>query len=386
MNMKVYEKTRYQNIYRHRKNKNYMIMISKPVKTSISKIVGKRILSIEEALKIRDNPKIKQQKGLETVHKEDFDTLWCKYIEECKSVKKQAYNTTIRKEKDYNKYLKEKIPIQISKTNKNYWAKFINGLNCSDKQKNQIIKVLKAFFNWCIKEEFLLTNPLIGIEKYKTPKVEMKYWTPQELKLFLECVNRDLSSSDLNNRKRAYLVKTLTLIGFNLGDRTGETRALTFDCISEKDNTIKIVHSIEYNPNATTPVKNTKNYQSQRVVDVTDKLINIIKEYKDFLINELKYPVKENSFIFYNYSTCKPLSDVTLRKHFYYYCEKSKVTKIRMYDLRHTYVATMMYEGKELYQISSRIGHSSFATTVNKYGHLSTEARKEIARSTDKYY
>ena len=106
MNMKVYEKTRYQNIYRHRKNKNYMIMISKPVKTSISKIDGKRILSIEEALKIRDNPKIKQQKGLETVHKEDFDTLWCKYIEECKSVKKQAYNTTIRKEKDYNKYLK----------------------------------------------------------------------------------------------------------------------------------------------------------------------------------------------------------------------------------------------------------------------------------------
>lgn len=40
---------------------------------------------------------------------------------------------------------------------------------------------------------------------------------------------------------------------------------------------------------------------------------------------------------------------------------------------------------KELYQISSRLGHSSYATTVNKYGHLSTEIKKEIANTTDKY-
>lgn len=56
-----------------------------------------------------------------------------------------------------------------------------------------------------------------------------------------------------------------------------------------------------------------------------------------------------------------------------------------MYDLRHTFVATMMAEGKELYHISQRIGHSSYNTTVDKYGHLSNEARKEIAKTTDKY-
>ena len=56
-----------------------------------------------------------------------------------------------------------------------------------------------------------------------------------------------------------------------------------------------------------------------------------------------------------------------------------------MYDLRHTYVATMMSEGKELYYISERLGHNNYNTTVNKYGHLSNEKRKEIAESTDKY-
>ena len=67
------------------------------------------------------------------------------------------------------------------------------------------------------------------------------------------------------------------------------------------------------------------------------------------------------------------------------YCEKAKVPKIRMYDLRHTYVATMMAEGKELYHISRLVGHSNYSTTVDKYGHLSTKIRKEVAMSTDKY-
>ena len=43
-------------------------------------------------------------------------------------------------------------------------------------------------------------------------------------------------------------------------------------------------------------------------------------------------------------------------------------------------------EGKELYHISERLGHSSYSTTVNKYGHLSNKVRKEIAEITDKYY
>ena len=47
MDKKVYESTRYQNIYRHKKNKNYIVMISKPTKTSISSIDGKKIIRLE---------------------------------------------------------------------------------------------------------------------------------------------------------------------------------------------------------------------------------------------------------------------------------------------------------------------------------------------------
>ena len=149
---------------------------------------------------------------------------------------------------------------------------------------------------------------------------------------------------------------------------------------------IKIKHSINYDKKGEDSLVMTKNYHSQREIDITKKLIDEVFNYKWFLINEVGFDAKDNELIFMNYSTNKPISDTSLRKAFYNYCKKAQVSKIRMYDLRHTYVATMMMEGKELYHISERLGHSSYSTTVNKYGHLSNKVRKEIAEITDKYY
>jgi integrase len=385
MDKKVYENTRYQNIYRHKKNKNYVIMMSKPVKTSISRIDGKKIMKLEDAINIRDNKNIKVQKGQEIACREDFDTLWCKYINACKNIQKLAYNTINRKKKMYNKYLKDKIKIRVSKLKKEELAIFIDNMDTTDKQKNQMIKELKTFFNWCIKEEYLIVSPMDGIEKYKVQKSEMKFWTPEELKKILDTLDDDITNGNKNDVMRASMVKILILIGFSLGDRIGETRALTFDCFDEKLGIVKIKHSINYDKEDEKFLSDTKNYPSQRDVNITKKLISEVKNYQKFLIENTNYTIDNKNIIFFNYERKKPYSDTNLRKKFTYYCNKANVTKIRMYDLRHTYVATMMGEGKELYLISSRIGHINYSTTVNKYGHLSNKVKREMASATDKY-
>lgn len=388
MNLKIYERTRYQNIYRNKKKKNYVIMISKPVKTTISRIDDKPITTLEEALKIRDNPKIKMQKGIETLHKEDFDSLWISYMNECKVVKKQAYNTIQRKDKTYNKYLKGKITKLVSKITKEEWAIFIDNCICSNKQKNQIIKELKTFYNWCLNDKkCVINNPISKIKKYTVVNKEMKYWIPNEIQQFFQGIDKIiLNADDLNEKEIAYRTKILVLIEFNLGDRVGETRALTFDCFDNAKSIVKIFHSINYDRKSQDYLSNTKNYQSQRIIDVSEKLIVELNNYKRFLISECDYDVKNDSLIFWNYKNNCPYSDVALRKQFYKYCDIIKVKRIRMYDLRHTYVATMMSEGKELYLFSQRIGHKKIDTTISKYGHLSTEVRKELAQTTDKYF
>lgn len=386
MDLKVYEKTRYQNVYRNKKNKNYVIMMSKPVKTSISRINGKIITTLEEALKIRDNAILKQQKALETTKKEKFDDLWLEYMEECIIIKKQSYNNLLKKKKIYNKFLKEQIDVYLSKTDRYFWTRFIDSLNTTDKQKNVALKVLNTFFNWCIEKDYLLSNPLKGVKKYKVLQNEMKYWTSKEFKQFIEIVDKDLTSNNLKTKARAFFIKTFVIINFSVGCRTGELRALTFGCFDKTKNTLRIEHSINYDTQSNDFLVNTKTYQSQRTIDISPKLIQIVEDYKNFLIENYCIDINDNTMIFFNHNINKPYSDVNIRKHFYHYCELAKVKKIRLYDLRHTFVTTMMSENWELYHISKTLGHSNYSTTVNKYGHVTKQIRKEMALTTDKFY
>lgn len=387
MNLQIYEKTRWENILRHKKNKNYVVRLNvNGVRTSVSvDSKGNKIFDIETAKQIRDNQVIIQNKRITTKHKEDLDTLWAKYMEACEIIKKQAYNTLLRKTKSYNKYLKGKITIPLSKTTKEFWSKYIDTLTCTDKQKNELIKSLKAFMNWCIEENLLLFNPITKIKRYKVTKAEMKYWTPNEIKDFLLNINKLIEESeDVIFKKQALMVKTIVVIGFTQGDRIGETRALTFDCFDRERKNLKIYHSINYNRKED-PLASTKNYQSQRDLLITAKLLEQIDLYKEFLKDYMNFDVKDSDFLFFNYVTNKPYTDATLRKQFKRFCNLCKVKEIRLYDLRHTFVALMMYEGKELYQIQQHLGHSNFSTTANEYGHLATEIKKGIAKSADKY-
>lgn len=387
MDLKVYKRTRYQNIYKHIKNGNYVISMSKPIKTSISRIDNAKIFSIEEAIKIRENFVIKQQRAIESLHKEDFDTLWEKYTFWCKNIDKQAFNTLQKKNKIYNKHLKNKIEKPVAKITKEYMSEFIDNCDTTDKQKNHIIKEMKAFFNWCVDDDrkYILKNPLSNVSKYRVQNPVMKFWTPEQLRVFLETVQEDFDNSILKARFKAHLIYTFTVLGFSLGDRVGETRALYFNSIDKDKKIIHLLHSINYDSSSNDFVSSTKTYESERNIDVTDKIINTIQEYRDFLVNEMHYNVKDNDLILLNFESRRPYNDATLRKHFNYYIDKAGVPKIRMYDLRHTYAATMMSEGKEAYLFSQRMGHKNIKTTIDVYGHLSNEIRKEIAQSTDKY-
>lgn len=375
MDKKIYERTRYQNIYRHKKNKNYIVMMSKPVKTSISKIDNRKIITIEEAIKLRDNYRKKQELALNSINSNLFNILWNKYIDYCKNISKLSYNTLKKKERLYKKYICYFDNYKVNKILRDDIVNFINDIKTTDKQKNEILIIIKGFFNWCVSQEILVKAPSYAIKSIKVNKPEMKYWLPGDYKKFMQYI-------DSLGTPTSHMIKTLVLLGFILGDRIGETRALTWDRINEEHQTIELFHSINYDPNSKDYLSSTKNYQSERTIDVSSKLIEELKKYKKYvynLYNEL------NPIIFYNYKTKRPYSDTHLREMFKEYSRNANVPVIRLYDLRHTYVTLMMSEGWELYHISKRLGHKNYATTVDKYGHIEGKIRKEIAKTTDKY-
>lgn len=387
MDLNIYEKTRYQNIYRHKKNKNYLIQIKQP-KTTISRDrLGNKIFDIEVAKSIAINPNTKEKKKVEISNKQTFDEMWLKYVSDCQNIKRLAYNTLVRKEKEYTKHFKNKFKKPITKITEDDLRQYIEKEDTTLKEKNTLIKDLKAFFNWLVENKYIYKSPATYLKRYKVEKNIMKFWSPSNLSQFLSTLQETIENETLDREYRlwSYRIKIFTFIEISLGDRVGETRAIKYSSINRNHKTIQLRHSIDYNPNTKDYLGNMKTSPSERDLEITDTVIKEIDNYRNFIEKNTIYEVGENDFILYNYELKKPYSDSALRKYFYEFINKAGVPKIRPYDLRHTYVALMMSEGKELYHISKRLGHSKYSTTVDQYGHLDTQIKSEIAQVSDKY-
>lgn len=107
-----------------------------------------------------------------------------------------------------------------------------------------------------------MLNPLISIDYFKVEKEKMKYWSPNHLKTILDYLNRNIN--DNIKKEKSYIIKIIILLGFTTGARIGELKALKFTDIDTDYKTIKISHSIEYNPYSKILIKETKNTYSKK--------------------------------------------------------------------------------------------------------------------------
>jgi integrase len=80
----------------------------------------------------------------------------------------------------------------------------------------------------------------------------------------------------------------------------------------------------------------------------------------------------------------KPLDERNLLRRFQ---EKilalAGVPKMRIHDLRHSAVAILIAQGVNVKAISELLGHSSVAFTLQVYGHLLEETKREAATKMD---
>jgi integrase len=53
---------------------------------------------------------------------------------------------------------------------------------------------------------------------------------------------------------------------------------------------------------------------------------------------------------------------------------------VRFHDLRHSAATLMIESGMDLATVADLLGHSTIATTVNVYGHLTARHKEEAMR------
>lgn len=237
------------------------------------------------------------------------------------------------------------------------WTKSYNGKLYTQKTLSKIRGQLSAFFSWCA-EHYNIDNVMkdVKMPNRKDNKEPRKFWTEQEFEKFIESVQTE---------KYKALFTTL----FYSGCRIGELQALRSD---DYDGTQLYIHGTFTRKTMDgTPyrITETKNYKS-RYVPLPQKAIQALNEW-------LTYKQSNgiaNAFIF---GTGAPVSMNAIQNAFTRGIEKSTVKKIRIHDLRHSYVSLLMSKGANFGVIAALIG-DTLEQVLKTYAHHTEEDKLAI--------
>ena len=170
------------------------------------------------------------------------------------------------------------------------------------------------------------------------------------------------------------------------GMRMGELCALKTSDIDELNRRITVTKTLYVRGSLKNYVLNTpKNKSSIRKIDVSKKVIQVIKEQiawrNQFKMEYRKWFDDKSEFIFVDEGSCSglPMRPKNLRDYMAEVVTLAELPEsITPHSLRHTYTSLMAESGVGLPEIQSMLGHKNDSTTKNIYLHI-TESKKRAA-------
>lgn len=229
----------------------------------------------------------------------------------------------------------------------------------SAKTRLNIFVLLKKMLSDAVRWKYLYRNPADHVKRPRVPFREMRYFTPDQVRTFLNAVRPQFYS----------LFLTVILTGL----RRGELLALQWRDIDLVGKTLQVRHSL-YKGEAREP----KTEQSRRTITLSHRLVHELKKHR------IQSPGDAQDFVFANGAGKALDPDNFIKRVFDPVFKGSDLPKIRFHDLRHTHAALLISQGENVKMIQNRLGHASVQTTLDRYGHIFPQDEREAAKRLEK--
>ena len=293
-----------------------------------------------------------------------------------------SHSTMDRYEGIYRNYVKETTlnSIKLNSIKPLTLQRHYNKLYYENKKSLSVIKnlnkFLKTFFNYAIKEDYILSNPCVRVTLpvEKTVANEEKDIDP----FTIEEIEK------IKKAAKNYMY-VIFLLDLGTGLRKGELLALTPSDIDFEKEEIYINKSLKkikvfdnetkYHYETAIEVPKTKN--SIRTVPLPKKLIPILKNYiikqkEKYLSNGLIF--KENSLIFTT-DSCTHIDGVNMLRAWKRLLKRAGVRYRRFHNVRHTFASQLFYAHVELKTVQMLLGHSNINITSEIYVHVLPQSK-----------
>ena len=348
------------------------------------RIRKKGIEKRKDAIKIEAEI-VKNHKNTNCSIKENltFKEIYLKYIDNCNIEvnKGNLRNSTINSKNSIFKYhiLPYFEKVKVNTITKNDILRFQKQLYTTKNIRNKklelsngtirkVYKQLHAFFEYCVKEEYISLNPCDRVNNYKKEKKEKEYITLEEYNSLIKYIN---------NKRDLTIVRLL----FFTGIRISELLGLSIEKIHLSDTESYLNISNTYYNGELREYAKTDNTQGLRYIDkgTANILIDYInsEEFKSYNTKYL-FPSKDAES---GIMTAKAVGNMIKKV-----CKLAYINKnITPHSFRHGHVAMLIDAGMNLEDIKDRVGHKSIRTTSDEYGHMYNSRKKEVVSNIEKY-
>jgi integrase len=175
-------------------------------------------------------------------------------------------------------------------------------------------------------------------------------------------------------------VKPAIMLGLFYGLRRSEALGLRWKDVNFNNDTILICNTVV---RTKTVVE-----QEQTKSDASNRTLFIIPETRDYLLN-IKKQQDENRLLLGssyhdNDHVCtwddgQKFKPNYLSQRLTKILRNNKLPHIRFHDLRHTAGSLLLSKGVSVKQIQEYLGHERVSTTLDIYGHLTVEGKREAS-------
>lgn len=258
----------------------------------------------------------------------------------------------------YENYLKVNLQELSCKIAKDIKKRDIETLVLKLKQKgltnktiNGIITFVQAVLNYGVDNDFLTSNPILKFKKLPQVKPPIHFLDENQIKVFLELA-------------KIYTPTYYTFFATAIftGMRRGELLGLEWSDIDFKNSKIKVSKQIYKG------VKQATKTNKERIIDIPENLISILKEHKRerVILSKLVFHNKEGNPI-HPYNMEHAYFHPLIRRCNEILDSENQIEKLRFHDLRHTYATYLLSKGIPVKYVQEQLGHSTARMTLDTY-------------------
>ena len=247
------------------------------------------------------------------------------------------------------------------------------GNELSPKTMSHYYNLISIMFKQAKKWKLIDNNPNEDTIKPKLTKSKRHFYNIEQVNDLFKCLEKE-------NIK----YKTIISLGLKSGIRRGELCALRWNDIDFANKTMLIDNSLKV-VNGEVDEKRAKTEYSIRKLDLSDKTIKLLQEYKKWQDTYIadkgdKWLGTNRIFTAINGKHIHPdtINDILQR-----IIKKYNLPKITFHELRHTYATILNDSGKSAKTICELLGHADASITLNTYTHTIEATKKECANVFD---